>query len=191
MSDIIKQLEAGKKIQEEQGIDIDSLRTKIGLSEEEKTEKPKRGKRRKLQLLEDSAKEEILEDPFKQAEQLMKENNNSEKTKEDKKEEKPEQYPGFDFNDYYEKGQKIFYIRLIEKLGIKEFLELKIRTIYPKMIIACEEKRHTHCIGPYAKDLIFTDRNVGIEVYNSIDIKAYNDVNIKDELGINIEDMEE
>ncbi len=187
MSNIIEQLEAGKKLQEEEGIDTDSLRTKINSSEEiseEKMEKPKRGRKKKT---EESVEE--LKDPFEQAEQIMKESTNS---KEDKKEEKPEQYPGFDFNDYYEKGQKIFYIRLIEKLGIKELLELKIRTIYPKMIIACEEKSCTQCIGPYAKDLIFTDRQTAVEVYDSIDVKTYKDVNIKEELGnIEIENTED
>lgn len=186
MSDIIEQLEVGKKIQEEQGIDTDSLRTKIDSSEEVSEEtKEKSEQKRKKKTVKESAKE--TEDPFKQAEQIM----NSSNAKEDEKEEKLEQYPGFDFNDYYEKGQKIFYIRLIEKLGIKEFMELKIRTIYPKMIIACEEKSCTQCIGPYAKDLIFTDRKTAVEVYDSIDIKAFKDVNIKDELGIEIKDTEE
>lgn len=200
MPDIMQQLEEGKKIQEENGIDINSLRTKINSEEEkDKTEKQKskRGRKKKEQLKDNKHQdnESIPEDPFVQAEKIMNESEEKDsdsKKQEDNKEKKPEKYPGFDFNNYYEKGQKIFYIRLIEKLGIKEFLELKIRTIYPKMIIACEEKKSTHCIGPDTQDMIFTDRYSAVEAYNNIKIKSYKDVNVKDELGdTEVEDMED
>lgn len=194
MPDIIEQLEAGKKIQEEEGIDISSLRTKVNSEKEQKEEKikSKYSKKKKEQLKDKNTK---IEDPFAQAEKIMNESDKKDsdsKKQEDIKEKKPEKYPGFDFNNYYEKGQKIFYIRLIEKLGIKEFLELKIRTIYPKMIVACEEKKSTHCIGPDTQNMIFTDRYTAIETYNNIKIKAYKDVNIKDELGdTEVEDTED
>ena len=49
MPDIIQQLEEGKKIQEENGIDTDSLRTKISSEEEKDKEKTKskRGRKKK------------------------------------------------------------------------------------------------------------------------------------------------
>lgn len=190
MPDIIEQLEAGKKIQEEEGIDIASLRTKVNSEKEQKEEKikSKYSKKKKEQLKDKNTK---IEDPFAQAEQIMNESlelNNKEETKE----EKIEKFPGFDFNNYYEKGQKIFYIRIIEKLGIKEFLELKIRTVFPKMIVACEEKKSTVCIGPDRKDLIFTDRRSATQIYDSIEIKDFKDINPKDELGdTEIEDTED
>lgn len=200
MPDIIQQLEEGKKIQEENGIDTDSLRTKISSEEEKdkKETKSKRGRKKKENKEQKDGQQQndklIPEDPFAQAEKII---NESEKkdfdtNQQNDKEQKPEKYPGFDFNNFYEKGQKIFYIRVIEKLGIKEFLELKIRTIYPKTIVACEPKKATHCIGPESQDMIFTDRYSAVEVYNSIKIKSYKDVNVKDELGdTEIEDMED
>ena len=188
MPDIIEQLEIGKKIQEEEGIDVDSLRTKISSSEEENTEKPKQ-KRKKKEQQEKSIEEEKSEDPFEQAEQIM---NQSKKSENQPEEQKPEKYPGFDFNDYYEVGQKIFFIRVHESLGIKEFKELKIRTIYPKMIIGCEEKKSTQCIGPDSRDMIFTDRKLAVEAYDNMKIKVFKDTDIKSELGdTEIEDMEE
>ena len=180
MSDIIEQLEAGKKIQEEEGIDIASLRTKVSSNEEKEIKEKPKNKKKKEQLKDKN----IKEDPFIQAEKIVNDsfdtNDNEIEKPKDKKQEK---FPGFDFNNYYEKGQKIFYIRVRKKLGIKDFLELKIRTIYPKMIVGCEEKRATVCIGPDTKDLIFTDRRSATQAYDNIEIKDFKDINIKDELG--------
>lgn len=184
MPDIIEQLEAGKKIQEEQGIDAESLRTKVSSNEEENDteEKPKkRGRKKKEQPKEeqDNTQGNMPEDPFEQAEQIM-----GHTKKENKPaEQKPEKYPGFDFNDYYTKGQVIFFVRVHEALGIKEILELKLRTIYPKTIIGSIEKGACQCIGPESKDMIFINRIDAVKAYNDINVKAYKDVNIKEELG--------
>ena len=60
------------------------------------------------------------------------------------------------------------------------------------MMVACEPKKATHCIGPETQDMIFTDRYSAVEAYNSIKIKSYKDVNVKDELGdTEVEDMED
>lgn len=186
MPDIIEQLEAGKKLQEEEGIDANSLRTKVNSSEEETTKKPKQKKKKRQEEKTEKGTEE-LSDPFEQAEQIMNPNNES-----IIKEDKPEKYPGFDFNDYYEKGQKIFYVKILSKLGVKEFLELKIRTVYPKMIVACEEKKATVCIGPDTKDMIFTDKKSALETYDNVKITTYKDINPKDELGdVEINDTED
>ena len=179
MYDIIEQLEAGKKLQEEEGIDVDSLHIKLD-SSEEKTEQIKNKKKKQTK--------EELTDPFEQAEQIM----NQPKIHEESKEQKPEKYPGFDYNNSYEIGQKIYFIRVHEKLGIKELMELKIRTIYPKTIIACEEKGRTQCIGPESQDMIFRDRYSAVEEYDRIVVKAYKDINPKDELGdMEINDTED
>lgn len=193
MPDIIEQLEAGKKIQEEQGIDAESLRTKVCSTEEDTEEKPKtkRGRKKKEQPKEeqDNTQENTPEDPFEQAEQIM-----GQKKKEEKpiNESKSEKFPGFNFHDYYQKGQKVFFVRVHEELGIKEFLELTLRTIYPKTIIGSKEKGCCYCIGPESKDMIFTERKNAVKCYDSINIKAYKDVNIKEELGnIEINDTED
>lgn len=186
MPDIIEQLETGKKLQEEEGIDADSLRTKVNSSKEEIAKKPKQKKKKKQEKKVEKGTKE-LSDPFEQAEQIMNPNNEL-----ITKEEKPEKYPGFDFNNYYEKGQKIFYIRVLGKLEVKEFLELKIRTVYPKMIVACEEKKATVCIGPDTKDMIFTDKKSALETYDNVKITTYKDINPKDELGdVEINDTED
>ena len=179
MPDIIKQLEEGKKIQEEEGIDTEALRTKLDSSEEEPKQKTKRKRKPKKQETEDKIEEQKSEESSEQT------------ANEPVKEQKPEKYPGFDFNDYYEKGQIIFYVKVHEKLGIKDLLELKIRTIYPKMMVAVEDKKCTHCIGPDTKDMIFVDRKTASEAYNEIDIKTLKDTNPEDEIGIEIQDTEE
>ena len=200
MPDIIEQLEAGKKLQEDGEIDAKSLRTKINPEEElaeESKPKSKRKRKKKEQQTESKEDKETspdLEDPFEQAEKIIneslepKEDSNIEKPKEKKK----QKYPGFDFNDYYVVGQKIFYIRVLEKIGVKDLLELKIRTVYPDMIVACEKKGFARCIGPETQDMIFLDRHSAEKAFDNIAIKVFKDVNPKDELGnIEISDTED
>lgn len=180
MPDIIEQLEAGKKLQEEEGIDVDSLRTKIGSSEEEVTEKPKRGRKKKEEQL--ISQEENSKDPFEQAEELMKDSKTETNEKSDtSKEQKPDKYPGFDFNNYYAKGQTIYYVKLNNMTGDKEFLELKIRSIYPKFMVACTEKAFAQCLGPDVQDYIFADRYTAVECYNNAKVEQR--VYVKDDLG--------
>ena len=195
MPDIIEQLEAGKKLQEDGEIDVNSLKTKINPEEELAEElKPKRKRKKKEQQTENKEPSTDLEDPFEQAEKIIneslepKEESDTEKPKEKKK----QKYPGFDFNDYYVVGQKIFYIRVLEKIGVKDLLELKIRTVYPDMIVACEKKGFARCIGPETQDMIFLDRHSAEKAFDNIAIKVFKDVNPKDELGnIEISDTED
>lgn len=184
MPDIIEQLEVGKKLQEG-GIDVDSLRTKLNSVEEEAIEKSKLKKKKQPDVTKEDNIIEKSKDPFKQAEEII---NDSLVPKENfKKIQRPEKYPGFDFTEQYQEGQKIFFIRAFEKLGFKELLELKIVSISPKTIIGCEGKKGTLCIGPDVQDRIFTDKKTAIKAYNKIRVRIYKDTESENE----IEEMEE
>lgn len=63
--------------------------------------------------------------------------------------------PEFDFRDYYEKGQIVFFVRVVEELGEKEIKKLCLRTIYPRMVVGSEEKAACFCIGYNDRDRIF------------------------------------
>ena len=63
--------------------------------------------------------------------------------------------PDFDFRHHYEKGQIVYYVHIIEILGIKEVKKLYLRAIYPRMIIGTEEKSYCQCIGYSDRDRIF------------------------------------
>ena len=71
--------------------------------------------------------------------------------------------PDFDFRNFYEKGQIVYYVHIIETLGVKEVKKLYLRTIYPRMIIGTEEKSYCQCIGYSDRDRIFiTSRDADI-----------------------------
>lgn len=173
MKDIIEQLEEGKRNQENSDIDKESLYTQIGESIEEKdstiNEKPKRKLRESKKELEES----VCLDPFAQAKEIINQAKN-ESTKESIKEEKKKNLvdPDFDFADYYEKFDKIYFIRIHEKLGIKDLLELKIRTIYPRFLVTIEDKKACVCIGYNEKDFIFINKKEAIKAYNKIHVKT-------------------
>ena len=79
--------------------------------------------------------------------------------------------PDFDFRTLYEKGQTIYFIHILRGgINTKELKKLKIRTIYPRMMVCNEEKACCQCIGYNEKDLIFdTPRDADV-VYKTINL---------------------
>ena len=79
--------------------------------------------------------------------------------------------PDFDFRNFYEKGQIIYYIQILNMgINTKELKKLKIRTIYPRMIVCSEEKACCQCIDYNEKDLIFNTQRDADAVYKTINL---------------------
>lgn len=80
--------------------------------------------------------------------------------------------PEFDFRNYYEKGQIVYFVRIMEALGEKEIKKLLLRTIYPRMMVGSEEKACCQCIGYNDRDQIFlTPRDADV-YYKSIKLTS-------------------
>ena len=79
--------------------------------------------------------------------------------------------PDFDFRTLYEKGQTIYFIHILRGgINTKELKKLKIRTIYPRMMVCNEEKACCQCIDYNERDLIFdTPRDADV-VYKTINL---------------------
>ena len=79
--------------------------------------------------------------------------------------------PEFDFRNFYEKGQIIYYIHILRGgINTKELKKVKIRTIYPRMMICNEEKACCRCIGYNERDLIFDTPKDADVVYKTINL---------------------
>ena len=79
--------------------------------------------------------------------------------------------PDFDFRNFYEKGQIIYYIQILNMgINTKELKKLKIRTIYPRMIVCSEEKACCQCVDYNEKDLIFDTQRDADAVYKTINL---------------------
>ena len=172
MPDIIEQLEKGKELLENGGIDIDSLKTKF-VSTDEKNDKKAEQKRRKSEedISDDNKFNENNDRTSDNIDNSDDYNNDISSVSADKddnknSEEKVEKYPGFDFTQTYIKGQTIYYVKVNNIIGEKELMELRIRTVYPKMLICCTEKAFSQCIGPDTADYIFMNRHQAVECYN-------------------------
>lgn len=63
--------------------------------------------------------------------------------------------PDFDFRGYYEKGQIVYFVRILATLGIKEIKKLYLRSIYPRMMVGSEEKAGCQCIGYNEREQVF------------------------------------
>ena len=76
--------------------------------------------------------------------------------------------PGFDFRTQYAKGQTIFYVYYSNFLMEKSIMQLKVRTIYPRMMVLTEEKGPCTCVSYKQRDLIFTNIIDAKTCYNNI-----------------------
>ena len=173
-ADIIEQLEKGKELLESGEIDVESLKTKVESENEEVSEKPKRKRRTSKNNNNVSGVRDIDNDKDNGCSSDRNNINNTVSSDDSSRkpdEPRVEKYPGFDFTTMYSKGQVIFYVKVNELIGEKELQELKLRTIYPKMLVGCLEKAYTQCIGPDTADRIFTNRYDAVQCYDSINIK--------------------
>ena len=64
--------------------------------------------------------------------------------------------PDFDFRESFNKGDRIYFVRVYNTFvkGM-QLLKLKVRTVYPRMMVCVEEKAMCHCIGKNEVDQIF------------------------------------
>ena len=162
MPDIIEQLEKGKELLESGKINAKELKTKISSDEE------------KDMCNANSCNTDVnIGNNNNSGDNINNDNisdNMSDCTDKDEntsQEEKIEKYPGFDFSKTYTKGQVIYYVNVNKIIGEKELMDLKIRTVYPKMLVCCTEKSYTQCIGPDSADFIFLSRYEAIDCYNN------------------------
>ena len=78
--------------------------------------------------------------------------------------------PDFDFRNFYEKGQTVWFVQVFNTLGTKQIHKLYLRTIYPRLVIGSEEKAYCHCIGYKERDMIFLNQKDAQDYYNSLQI---------------------
>lgn len=94
---------------------------------------------------------------------------------------KPE--PDFDFRNFYEKGQVVYYVRVFEKLGEKEIQKLTLRTVYPRMLIGCLEKGYCQCVGISSRDMVFETHKDALDCYRNIKVTSKYGTEFDDETG--------
>lgn len=80
--------------------------------------------------------------------------------------------PDWDFRTMYKRGDKIYYVWLNHLTGDKELLDLTVRTVYARSLIAHEDKGNSHMIGYPTRDLIFFDRYEAEGYYKSAKVEA-------------------
>ena len=80
---------------------------------------------------------------------------------------------GFSYRNLYAKGEKIYFLRVSYILGTKEIIEAKTRTVEDAYMVACIEKtKQTIFIGVDLRDMIFTNRKLAVDRYNSTQVRA-------------------
>lgn len=78
--------------------------------------------------------------------------------------------PDFDFRNFYEQGETVYYVSCSERLGEKEIHKVFLRTIYPRMMVGSEEKAGCHCIGYNDRDNVFRDSKTANDYYKSLEV---------------------
>lgn len=80
--------------------------------------------------------------------------------------------PEFDFREIYHSGDTIYYVWLNNLTGDKSILELKVRTVYARSLVAWEDRGPAHMIGYPSRDWIFWDRREAEAYYKSAKMEA-------------------
>lgn len=78
--------------------------------------------------------------------------------------------PDFDFRNYYERGEIVYFVRYSEMLGDKEIHKVFLRTIHPRIMIGSQEKSYCHCIGYNQRDQVFRNLRDANIFYDSLNI---------------------
>ena len=124
-----------------------------------------------LDIHEESQKEEIEDNRPEWEKRSAKDNDEFCEWELEKAKLKGLENPEFDFRNFYEKGQTIYFIHILRGgINTKELKKLKIRTIYPRMMVCNEEKACCQCIDYNERELIFdTPRDADV-VYKTINL---------------------
>lgn len=84
--------------------------------------------------------------------------------------EKNKENPDFDYRNLYSKGDKIYYVLVIDDyVKRKELISLTVRTVYPRMIVGVQEGYQCQCIGYKQKDNIFINKVDADAYFESLD----------------------
>ena len=109
--------------------------------------------------------------------EMLEEHEKKEITKKKKEEEKPLTYeenlenPDYDFRNFYQRGDVIWFVRVNkQKWYGKVMRQLKVRTVYPRMIVTILESGEACCIGYPEKDQIFMYKADAQNFFDSVDL---------------------
>lgn len=76
-----------------------------------------------------------------------------------------------DFRNDYEKGQKIYYVKINNLCHSKELLELYVGTIYSKVMVCWEDKGASYSIGIDDIDKIFLTEKEAKKYYQKVRVE--------------------
>ena len=76
-----------------------------------------------------------------------------------------------DFRNDFEKGQKIYYVKVNELCHSKELLELYVGTVYSKILVCWEDRGASYSIGIDDMDKIFREEKEAKKYYQKVRIK--------------------
>lgn len=82
--------------------------------------------------------------------------------------------PDFDFRNQYKKGDKIYFLRVMPTLGVKEILALTVQSVFARTVTAFETKSACYVIPYKKRNQIFQNRAEALAQYEKIDVKEVN-----------------
>lgn len=80
--------------------------------------------------------------------------------------------PDFDYRMFYERGDNIYLVRYYNESNLKEIMNLKVRTVYPRSMVCVFKEQWCQCVGFSDRDNIFYNRQEAEAYFNSIDAEV-------------------
>lgn len=76
----------------------------------------------------------------------------------------------YSFVEHFNVKETVYYVRILEKLGIKELQEIRIRTLYDDVLIGVLQSKQAICVFKTTAPLVFKDRSEALKAYNTIKV---------------------
>ena len=76
----------------------------------------------------------------------------------------------YSFTEHFNKKETVYYVRVLENLGVKELHEMRIRTLYDDLLVGVLESKQTMCVFKTTASLVFKTRKEALEAYNAIKV---------------------
>lgn len=76
----------------------------------------------------------------------------------------------YSFIEHFNVKETVYYVRVLERLGIKELQEMRIRTLYDDLLIGVLESKQAMCVFKTTAPLVFKDRKEALKAYNAIKV---------------------
>ena len=79
----------------------------------------------------------------------------------------------YSFVEHFNINETVYYVRVLERLGIKEIQEMRVRTLHDDLLIGVLENKQAMCVFKTTAPVVFKNRDEALKAYNAIKVPKF------------------